>query len=44
MVASCEAFVAYAVAARYIARVLWCAYAVDGGLVALQVGEAGEVC
>jgi len=37
MVASCEAFVAYAVAARHVAGVLWGAYAVDGGLVALEV-------
>ena len=44
MVASCEAFVAYAITARYVAGVLWGAYPVDGGLVALQVCEAGEVC
>jgi hypothetical protein len=39
-----EAFVAYAVAAGDGARILWRAYAVDGGLVALEVCEAGEVC
>lgn len=43
MVSARETFFAYAVAAGDVARVLGCAYAVDGGLVALQVGQAREV-
>lgn len=38
MVSSREAFFSYPVAARDVAGELGCAYAVDGGLVALKVG------
>lgn len=44
MVSAREAFFAYAVAARDVARVLGGAYAMDGGLVALEVGQARELC
>jgi hypothetical protein len=44
MVSSREAFVADAVTAGYITGVLWGADAVDGGLMALKVRKAGEVC
>jgi hypothetical protein len=38
MVAACETLVAHTVAACYCARELRSAHAVNGGLVALQVG------
>lgn len=44
VVAAGEPFIADAVAAGDGAGELWGPHAVDGGLVALQVGEAGEVC
>lgn len=44
MITARESFIAHAIAARHRARKLWGPDAVDGGLVALQVSEAGEVC
>jgi hypothetical protein len=44
VVAAREALVCDTVTAGDGAGVFWLADAVDGGLVALQVGEAGEVC
>jgi hypothetical protein len=44
VVAAGEAFVAHAVAAGDCAGKFGCAHAVDCGLVALEVGETGEVC
>jgi hypothetical protein len=44
MVAPRKALVANAIAARHRARVLGRAHAMNGGLVALQIGEACKVC
>ena len=44
VVAAGEAFVAHAVAAGDCAGEFGGAHAVDGGLVALEVGETCEVC
>jgi hypothetical protein len=43
MVSACETLIAHAVTARYVAGVFRCAYAVDGGLMALEVCEAREL-
>jgi hypothetical protein len=44
MVSAREALVCHTVAAGDGARVIWGSNTVDGGLVALEVCEAGEVC
>jgi hypothetical protein len=44
MIASCEAFVCDSITAGHGAWKLWGADAMYSGLVALEVGKAGEVC
>jgi hypothetical protein len=44
MISACEPFLADAVASRHCAGELGLPNAVDGGLMALEVGKASEIC